>query len=587
MKKSKFILSILVLILLSGCSAVRERIEQEMWKRSGVSGEVSYVQYQQLKSENALDEDGLYHSRKSEQKKEAEEPSGAIHVSFARNDNLQLEYYADAALSEPLERYNCYLNPGDTIYAAAPILLNNENGFYQFSELRVLEIDVRGASGTLLAAVRDLPGEVFHIPEDFSGTEISLVPLGEYRDRTVDLKAVYREPSGNETILENGIWSVNGTRHGNGSVNLNPMGSYRIVYDYSAYRDAWYVESSEPDSYWDRNSDSTITFVVEPSGTDCSEYKVRLHPYGTLTILNGISNQTVVESLFDGAANLFSGKSIIEMQNLVSLLQVNGITQVNNFSETEIKLSEMKVGDEIFLRIPAELKLNAEGIELPASERKEDSREYRFQIPDRRDMNFRLAVSRRNSDENAVFHERWISHGTLAVYDNAGILYREGSELPAADERVTVEITPETEFCVYGKNVKNNVYRAVMKYSEFETNLASILSDHPIRPGIIVTLDTEDELGSCVFWTGTDMIQGRVVLREDQDLQFDYLLNAEGDYEIILTPEERAQLINVWSPFAASRVIEVDASLQGKTLHCRDFVTLQERVKTDDITDTY
>ena len=76
-------------------------------------------------------------------------------------------------------------------------------------------------------------------------------------------------------------------------------------------------------------------------------------------------------------------------------------------------------------------------------------------------------------------------------------------------------------------------------------------------------------------------------MREGQDLQFDYLLDPDLGYEVILTEADRYQVMNVWNPYAATRVLDVTEALQGKTLRCRDFVTLQEGVKTDGIENPY
>lgn len=565
---------------------MRERLEQAMWESSGAADEMAYIQYQQMESANALNADGFYQSEQFEEQKRSlmAKPSGTIHVSFAKNEFLQVEYYRDASMSEPLEAYNCWLNPGDAIFTSVPVVMNQRNEFYQFSEFRVYEIDENRNNRKLLAIAKDLPGLLYQIPDDFSGIDLVIIPLGEYQDHTINMKAVYAHADGTETLLENGVWSINGKAHGNGSVDLNPMGSYRIVYDYGSYQDRWYMDRSEPDYYWEKSSDATVTFLLEPGDNTINELKVKLHPYGSLTIENGIGFQNVMDSLLDGAANIFGNKSIIETQNIIDLLQVNGITQINNFSDTEIQIPKIRVGDEILLRLPADLKANAEGLTLPASTLKDGIREYRFLIPDAENMNFRLSVSRRNSDADGVFHSVYVEHGTLSVLDPTGIPYRDGSELPEESERVTVMITPEENYCIYGKNVKNNVYQAEMKYSSFESDLPSILMSHSIRPGIMVTIDTEDELGNCVFWSGTEMLSGNVMLREGQDLQFDYLLNTDAEYEIILTPEEKKEIINVWSPYAASRELDVTESMQGMVLRCRDFITLQERVITDDIT---
>ena len=475
-----------------------------------------------------------------------------------------------------------WLNPGDEIFAAAPIPTKAANKFYEFSEIRVREVDENGKILGQLATVQNLPGAVYRIPDDFAGTDISLIPLGKYRSRTIHLNAVFVRPDGTESNLENGFWQVNGVKHGNGTMELDPMGSYRIVYDYRYYQDNWYYDGSVPDSYWENDNEATITFNLEPTADDNLEFKVKLHPYGSMSIINGVGYQNVWDSLIDSAANILMNKSIIEMQNMITLLQVNGISVGNNFSDEEVNVPKIKVGDEILLRVPANLKVISENLSLPASVLQENEREYRFTIPDSENMDFCLVVNSRNKDADGIYHETFIENGTLSVYTTSGIQYREGSELPAEDETVNLVIVPDADYNIYGTNVKDNVYRADMKYADYLTNFMSILKNHPIKPGIVVTLDTDDDLGTCAFWTGNHMLQGTVRLREGQDLQFDYILNENAGYEIILTPEERAQVTDVWSPYVGSRQIPVTDALQGKTLRCRDYLTLQEKVITDD-----
>ena len=564
---------------------MKDHAEQLMLEQSGVTGDVSYIQYQQLEESQVLDADGLYYSPALEEQLQylASKSKGTVHVSFARNDFLQIAYYRDAAFSEPIETENCWLNPGDEIFAAAPNRTKAANKFYEFSEIRVREVDENGKILSQLATVQNLPGAVYRIPEDFTGTDISIIPIGTYRSRTIHLSAVSVRPDGTESMLENGFWQVNGVQHGNGVMELDPMGSYRIVYDYRNYRENWYYDGSEPDSYWENDNEATITFNLEPTADDNLEFKVKLHPYGSMTIMNGVGYQNVWDSLIDSAANILMNKNIIEMQNMITLLQVNGISVGNNFSDEEVNVSKIKAGDEILLRVPANLKVIAENLELPTSTLQENEREYRFAIPDMENMDFRLMVNNRNHDADGIFHETFLENGTLSVYTTSDIQYREGSELPAYDETVKVVIVPDADYCIYGTHVKNNVYQAEMKYADYLANFNSILRNHPIKPGIMVTLDTDDDLGTCAFWTGTHMLQGDVMLREGQDLQFDYILNENAGYEIILTPEEKAQVTDVWSPYVGSRQIPVTDDLQGKTLRCRDYVTLQEKVITDDI----
>ena len=588
MKMKRFIEFLLlpVLLVLSGCTQIRDKAEQIMWEHSGVTEDFSYIQYQQMDAANALDEDGLYHSAELESFEKSQVKSGTVHVSFARNDFLHFDYYRDAALTEPLETADCWLNPGEAVFAGEPELTNPISKLYRFSEFVVLELNEKGSIRGVLQNVKNIPGEIYRIPDDFTGTDISIIPIGEYLERTVKLSAVSLAPDGSRTSLENGSWEINGNTFGNVSVKLNPIESYRINYDYSPYREKLYFAGSTPEFYWENSREGIITFLAEPSDDDYMEYEVRLHPYSQMTITNGVTYQNAVDSFLDGAASIFGNKSVIETQNIISLVQVNGVTKGNNFSDTEITVSELKAGDEVLIRVPADLKLISEDIKGLASSESDAGRDYRFLLPDSDTLHFHLAVTQRNSTRNGVFHEIIPEHAKFEVISSVGIRYLEGSELPAENEKVTVKITPEKDFCVYGKNVKENIYLAEMKYSELADSVNEIIETHPVKPGIMVTLDTEDELGECVFWTGTQRLSGTVMLREGQDLQFDYVLDPEAGYEVYLTREERMQGIEVVSPYVSTRTLDVTDALQGQTLRCRDFVTLQEGV-TNDTADTY
>lgn len=585
--KKWFAALLLLCLMMSGCSQVRERLENALMESSGVLEDGDYLQYQALEASDQLDEAGVFISEEVERQRQAEVemPSGTVRVTFARNDYLKITYFRDEALTDPLPAENCWLEPGDAVYASEPVLLNPNSSLYDFSQFLVREYDEAGKMKRVLAEPRDVPGLVFRIPENFSGTEISIIPLGGYRSRTVTLSAVYGSGE-QEQILENGVWQINGRRYGNGTVALNPMESYRVVYDYSAYKEGWYFAGSTPESYWDRTSDGTITFLAVPTNEEHVDYTVRLHPYGSMTVGNAVNFQNAVDSLIDSASAIFGNKNVIGMQNIVELIQVNGISVGNNFSDTEINVPELKVGDEILIRVPADLKVIADGMALPAPELKNESREYRFSIPDREDMNFRLSVSRRNSETEGQWHVPSVARGTMALYDALGNRYAEGSELPAEDEKVTVEIRPDSGLCIYGKNVKDNVYRAEMSFASFVEKFDTIVSEHPIRPGIMVYIDTADELGECTFWSGNEQIFGQVMLREGQDLQFDYILRQDAGYEIILAPEDRGEAISLWSPLAANRQLDVTDALSGMTLRCRDFLTFKEGT-TDVIEDPF
>ena len=565
-----------------GCSAVRERIEQELWQQSGVTEDADWKEFLQMDASSKLDEEGLFSSEDLEQQRlaAAKEPEGSVRVTFARNDFLNVSYFRDEMLTDACPEEGCLLDPGDAVYASEPEVVNS-NSLYHFSSFQILEFSKNGKIKGLLASTADTPGEVYRIPENFSGTDIAILPLGAYRNRMIRLSAVLLQ-NGEEQTLENGSWEINGKRYGNISVPLNPMESYRVVYDYSPYKDTMYFSGSDPECYWDNSSEGTITFLSGPTDAADVSYQVTLHPYGNLTVLNGVSFQNPLDSLLESASVIFGNKDIIDIKNIIELLQVNSLTVINNFSDTEANVKDLKAGDTVLIRIPADLKLVSDSIPLGTPEEKDGHRDYSFPVPDTQNMDFRITVSSRNTDPSAVFQSRSIRQGKLAVYNSFGIEYLDGNEAPAENEKITVTIVPDAEYCVYGRNVRDNVYSAEMKYSDFLNNQDRIIDEHPIRPGIVITLDTEDELGDCSFWSGTQALSGRVVLREDQDLQFDYILHPDAGYEVFMTAENAGEPMNIWNELAATRELPVTAEFDGKTLRCRDFLTLRERTVIND-----
>lgn len=585
MNRRKILKSILflpILFLLTGCTSSLDYLKEQMWVMSGVESDKSYIQFRQMESANALDKEGLYRSKEMEeyQKHLSEQEQGSVHISFARNEFMNFNFFRNSEMDDAIDVTNCRMNPGDEIYSSVPEISEESGAFYQFSEIRILELNQNGSIKKQLASVKDLPGLLYRIPEDFTGTDIAILPLGNYHDRTVHMDTVQIHPDGSVTSLDRGTWIIDSKKYGNGEAALNPLESYKIIYDYSPYIEDYYFESSIPGSYWDNSNLGQVAFLLEPSDEDNLSYQVRLHPYGEMKINNTATYQNVVDSFIESASAIFTNKNIIETKNVILQLQVNGQSSVNNFSDTEITVPKLKAGDQVNIQVPNNMKLIAENIQIGRADEKGEFREYRFTIPDKENMKFLLSAGYKNTSDG-LFHDLPVEHGDLSVFDMAGMQYQDGSELPAENEKVRVIITPEENYCIYGRGIKNNLFDAEMKYSDFESGLQDILLDHPIKPGIVVTLDTEDELGECVFWTGMEKISGTVVLREGQDLQFDYILNPDSGFEIILTKEDMEHFVDVWNPFTASRVIEVTDQLQGTELRCRDLITLQKGGATD------
>lgn len=67
---------------LTGCSAVENAVEENMLKKSGLSEEVSYQNYEKYAADGQLDSDGYF----SEEETATPEQNGSICLTFGKID---------------------------------------------------------------------------------------------------------------------------------------------------------------------------------------------------------------------------------------------------------------------------------------------------------------------------------------------------------------------------------------------------------------------------------------------------------------------------------------------------------------------
>lgn len=117
--KNIVILSLCAMVLLTGCSNVKQELENRLLESSGITADSAYEQYGELAESKQLDESGVYIDSESlNVDVNFAETSGSIHVTFANNSYLGVQYFTDRELTERIDINSCYLNPGDSIYAA-------------------------------------------------------------------------------------------------------------------------------------------------------------------------------------------------------------------------------------------------------------------------------------------------------------------------------------------------------------------------------------------------------------------------------------------------------------------------------------
>jgi len=242
MKKRFFIaggLSLLAVFILTGCGAsdqFRSWFRQQLLERSGIKADENYIQAEENRQAGLLDEEGRFIIQAG-----SEEPlsaaagmqgdggslaagndadtaeageRGAVHVTFAENTNLRIAYFLDEGHTMPVVGRDVYLNPGDAVYYENTGVQSMISDQYYFSGFRCYEYcsdgmrkDFVPETDAVLGLTYDAEevqtltpgtgeaqnsalgkielGGVLRIPADFTGTEVSVEPVGKYVPRAI------------------------------------------------------------------------------------------------------------------------------------------------------------------------------------------------------------------------------------------------------------------------------------------------------------------------------------------------------------------------------------------------------------------
>ena len=285
MKKVVVCIMVILSIALTGCSSVEDRVKMAIMDKAGITVDSDYVEYRTLDEDGRLNENGeIADADFFDEGNVADIKAGTIHVTFAENRYLLIKYYLDAALTKRIDTADCYLNPGDSIYADV-LSINRISNMFGISYFTLIEY---GDNAQVKSQSKHFLNEnlVCTIPEDYKGTELSLMPIGEYFKRKLTLQAYYVDDNGEQVTLGNaGKWFINEELCSRNTAIISPIVSYALKYDYDE-KNYFYVCSAPKCFTEDPDSAGFVEFWSADPTVELSNYSVELHPYLSISLVN-------------------------------------------------------------------------------------------------------------------------------------------------------------------------------------------------------------------------------------------------------------------------------------------------------------
>jgi len=533
---------IAVLLALSGCS---EQIEEQAMERAGILEDEDYAQYIELREANQLNEDGTYlPTNKPDEEPAPTAPQGSIHVTFAANSNLKILYYYDSGLSDPVDPASCYVEPGDCIYAGEPECTSPIGDLYQFDGFRIYEYDSEGNRGKELTWTGADPRLVLEVPADYSGGELAVEPYGRYSKCSLSLQDYYLDNSG-RTQEAGGNWFINGEKMQESQVEISPAASYSVDYAYDTEK--YEFVASEPRSFSHENG--LVQFETVQAGSGVEAYSVRLQPLGREVPLKIALKDSVKDVYFRVSA---SGN------------QDQNDLRYDNGEKTDIRPDwlggtdrlvfdqKIRMGSEITLTAESGTLLENYALRLDIVRKDTDGREYAevayiASLPGTQNLSvyeessgeistvvyqeIRVAISKVEVTSYAPVSAAHASV-ELRFTDTANAAVLQTGDIVETDRTVEVSITPDSGYYVSGSDVSNDTYGKTMRYSKWVSDSEKILEKHPVRKIRRITLDTEDDHGTCVYKLDGNVVSGTIDVREEQKLVLEYTIT-DSSYQIV------------------------------------------------------
>lgn len=280
MRKQVALLIGLCMIVLAGCGQKEDAIsrylnsyiEDLVMKGSAIQADESYARYEKITKEEEINEEGFFYS--DEVDYSVLEDSDAVHVTFAVNSYISVQYFDDPAMTSLLNPGGAYLHVNDCIYANIQEIDNPNTDAYKFSGFEVWEYDENGKKKKELEAAPFEDGLVFQIPMNFNGKEIAIIPLGEYTARNITLNDFYKDNNGVERSLA-GTWDINGETTTGNSTSVSPVAPYTVTYMYDP--NSYVFVSSDPICLYNDEVDGIVSFEEFASNQNITSFSVELH----------------------------------------------------------------------------------------------------------------------------------------------------------------------------------------------------------------------------------------------------------------------------------------------------------------------
>lgn len=557
----KGVLIVFISAFLCGCAEYKSMVEDvvettavKSAKAETVENDPEYIQYSSFVEDHKINQNGeysfdIFKQEKSEDEPKVESHEGMIHVTFASNHYLEVSYWLDENRTVPIDGKECYLMPGQSIYASEPNISNTNSNLYQFAGYKIWNY----FDGTRKEYFADSNTDaVFVAPEKNESYEYSIEPFGVYQSRRLgSLNAYYYDEKGEKRTIYGG-WSVNGKPVSDEKA-LSATEDYTISFDYDR-KEYYFVESEPSDS---NHSDhlGKVTFTTVHALDNQPQYSVGLHHYVAVRI-DYENKDGWWTSLLNWVTRASDDTGIIS-------IKVNGeeIPLNNN-------LPKVKCGDVLAIETKPEYKVYCTQTAVNNPEIRSNSIVYTVTVPDPIGNEINIYTS---TSEMVQYKERTIANATIKLKfaDVLNSYEVNDGDYVKSGQSVTVIISPNPGYYLSGNKVgEDGKYTDTMTYDNYIKHIDSIIKNHAIKKYISVKLSEGDEFGRCEYTLNKQSISGIYNFKDGDKVTLTYTLT---------DPNYQFKKWGAGKKTSLSETVTIKSDMDGTELKRADYIDIKAK----------
>lgn len=553
---------LMLLPFISGCSDYQTRIQDYIEDNAkseardeSVRDDSDYSNYLSFVEENKLNQSGEYSFEVFKQENndgkenEMQSHEGLIHVTFADNQYLNAAYYLDENHNNRINDKECYLMPGDQLFASDPEIKNANSNLYKFAGYRIWQYE----DGKRSEYLSDSESEaVFVAPNINEGIEYSIEPVGVYQSRRLgNLEAYYYDGKGNKRPIFGG-WSVNGKPVSDESA-LSATEDYTLTFDYD-HNEYYFVESIPKNS---NHSDvlGKVTFSTVNALEEQPTYSVGLHHYISVRI-DYENKEGWLTSLYNWVVTRGPSET-----GIVSI-KVNG-TDIENNSV----LPKLKCGDVLSIETNPEYKVYCTQADVSLPDSKSSTLLYNIKIPAIIGNEINIYTSK---SEMIQYQEKKMENATvkLEFADPLNNYEIQPGDYIKSDRMVKVSLIPDSGYYISGYKVDDDgKYTEILSYEKFNRNINSIISKHPSKKYIVVDLSPGDAYGKCTYTIDKQPVAGKHNFKDGQKVVMTYTIT-DSDYQIDKLLGDKS---------TETKTISIEPSMDGSELIRDKYIKVKKK----------